>query len=199
VEPVEYVLSLVGSRRTIQAIELSVYTNVPESLIDERVSKRTSVRSIRKDFDALTASLLPGQEIAFHSRVLVGTGEGKAVKRHIPLVDFRTPDRRLAEEAADVLIREQEAIDAALFGSGRSYHLYIGTLMPESEWVRFMGRLLLLNPREGPAVIDARWVGHRLMSGFGALRWSANTPPYTRPPQLLRCWGNRPLADQATA
>lgn len=187
-EPVDYVLRLIRARRTIQSVELSVYTNFPESLRDVRVNHRTDAGAIKNEFAHLNASLRPGREIAFHSRVFVRSEHKKSVARHIPLVDFKTPDREVAERSANALVQEQQATDAALFASGRSFHLYIGVLLSRGEWVRFMGRLLLLNPREGPQVIDTRWIGHRLMSGFGALRWSANTPPYKRPPQLLRDW-----------
>lgn len=41
-----------------------------------------------------------------------------------------------------------------------------------------MGHLLLINPRNGAEVVDTRWVGHRLIGGFGSLRWSNNSGQY---------------------
>jgi hypothetical protein len=105
------------------------------------------------------------------------------IRRH-----SRNPDA--VEVAAQTLIGEYQIKRAALFASGRSYHLYLGALFLREEWVKFMGRLLLLNPRRGPLLTDPRWIGHRLMGGYGALRWSANTSPYSKvgPPKLVRSW-----------
>jgi hypothetical protein len=50
-----------------------------------------------------------------------------------------------------------------------------------------MGRLLLLNLPEKPCLVDTRWVGHRLIGGYAALRWSAKMHP--RKPALVREWG----------
>lgn len=188
-EPVAYAASLVRSRPEIELVELSCYTNMPESLLDVREKHPVTPAAMHSYFHKLAGQLRPDQEVAFHSRVRLRIREGVLVTRHVPLVDFKTPDADVATRASEDLIRENKVTDAALFASGRSYHLYLDALMSTAQWVRFMGRLLLLNPREGPGVIDTRWIGHRLMAGFGALRWSANTAFYSRPPQLLRRWG----------
>ena len=188
VQPLEYVRSLLSRNHAIREIELSTYVNVPESLTDLRESSRVKVKDVLRRFSTLVQSLRPEQEIAFHSRVHVRIETGAIRPRHLALVDFKTSDRGLAEEAAGRLVAEHGSPSAAFFASGRSYHLYIGVLLSEAHWTKFMGRVLLLNPRTGAALVDSRWIGHRLMSGFGALRWSANTPPYVQPPQLLREW-----------
>ncbi|MDB4916370.1 MAG: hypothetical protein JWM95_4014 [Gemmatimonadetes bacterium] len=187
--PHEYVRSLLLANRAIRQIELSTYINVPESLTDRRESFCVRAEDVERRFGALAKSLSAEEEIAFHSRVQVEGAPGRLRPRHFPLLDFKTADSGVAEDASERLVAEHEAPRAALFTSGHSYHLYMDLLLSDAQWTKFMGRVLLLNPREGPAIVDNRWVGHRLMSGFGALRWSANTPPYTQPPRLLRRWG----------
>jgi hypothetical protein len=191
-QPVDYVLALLKSKPVIREVELSAYTNFPESLLDVRTSEWVHRGRVLKRFEQWRTSLSGEQELAFHSRVRVATKDDGVTTRHIPLVDFKTSDRTVVEKAAGNLVDEQHVADAALFASGRSYHLYLDVLLSPAEWVKFMGRLLLLNPRVGPAVVDSRWIGHRMMSGFAALRWTANTIPYTAPPQLVRRWGKPP-------
>lgn len=69
-------------------------------------------------------------------------------------------------------------LNMALYSSGRSFHAYSKTLLGRKEWYDFMGRLLLINPRNSNDVVDTRWVGHRLIGGFGSLRWSNNSGQY---------------------
>ncbi|MHB1292207.1 MAG: primase 1D-like protein [Sulfuricella sp.] len=33
--------------------------------------------------------------------------------------------------------------------------------------------------------VDPRWVGHRLISGYAALRWTKNTEQYLNTPTLI--------------
>ncbi|NEX60635.1 hypothetical protein G3574_06065 [Noviherbaspirillum sp. 17J57-3] len=77
-------------------------------------------------------------------------------------------------------------VEIKLFSSGRSLHGYgINPLTPE-EWIRFMGLLLLANHPSKPTVVDTRWVGHRLLAGYAALRWSRNTSHYLQLPQAVQ-------------
>jgi hypothetical protein len=48
-----------------------------------------------------------------------------------------------------------------------------------------MGSLLLLNKPSGFKLIDERWVGHRIMAGYSALRWSCNTKQYKKMPTQI--------------
>ncbi|MGC1520222.1 MAG: hypothetical protein WA803_01670, partial [Steroidobacteraceae bacterium] len=72
------------------------------------------------------------------------------------------------------------------FDSGRSFHAYGLQLISPGEWREFMAKLLLLNLPEGEHLIDARWVGHRLVAGYGALRWSANSDFYLQVPRATQ-------------
>lgn len=55
-----------------------------------------------------------------------------------------------------------------------------------SKWNRFLGRLLLMNEPGSPALVDARWIGHRLIGGYAALRWSANSAQHDSVPKRIR-------------
>lgn len=74
---------------------------------------------------------------------------------------------------------------AAIFRSGSSFHFYSTELLTGSEWIRFLGLALLANPVNAPAIVDPRWVGHRLAGGFGGLRITDNkTNPMHITPRL---------------
>jgi hypothetical protein len=186
--PLDFVLNFLARHPRVTDVFLSTYRSHPESLIDDRETYRIDANKLQLKYDTLVNGLLRNEEIAFHSFVRT-IGSPKAEK-HIPLVDFQSRNPRAVEAAAEMLIREYQIKRAALFVSGRSFHLYLGALFLPKEWVKFMGRLLLLNPRRGPLLTDPRWIGHRLMGGYGALRWSANTSPYSKvgPPKLVRSW-----------
>jgi hypothetical protein len=53
--------------------------------------------------------------------------------------------------------------------SGNSYHFYGRTLLEHRDWVKFIGRSLLLEP-----LVDVRYLGHCLLDGFASLRISAH-------------------------
>lgn len=85
----------------------------------------------------------------------------------------------------------------ALFESGRSYHAYgmfrsKYTLLGEQRWCDFMMQLLTLPGLHDsiPAVesvADFRWIGHRMLKGFAALRLSAVDKHYLQEPAMVYC------------
>src|SRR5215831_18132417 len=108
VGPLDFILRfLADDLHQVDEVELGVYRYHPHSLIGD----------LRSD-----------EEIAFNS--LVRTRENGP--RHVPLVDFAGRERPLVEEASVQLIREYRPRRAALFASGRSYHLYLGALLTRS-------------------------------------------------------------------
>jgi hypothetical protein len=44
---------------------------------------------------------------------------------------------------------------------------------------------LLQNPPLEAEVVDTRWVAHRLLAGYGTLRWTANQPRYLKEPRVV--------------
>jgi hypothetical protein len=88
---------------------------------------------------------------------------------------------------ADIMepLGKHRVAHAYVYSSGRSFHVYYPTLITHDEWVRFMGSALLLNMTHHAPVVDQRWVGHRLIGGYAALRWSCNTKTYRSMPERV--------------
>ena len=185
--PLDFVESVIKAHREVVQAQLSVYKYHPESLLDERIVHRVGPAELRSTYERLSNDLREDEDIAFDSLVKVGSGD-----RHFALVDFEIDEMESVEKTAEVLISEYRAPRATLVNSGRSFHLYLAVLLSRQEWVRFMGRLLLLNARGEQPTVDPRWIGHRLLGGFSALRWSANHHPCV--PKVVREWAERRLA-----
>jgi hypothetical protein len=165
----------------VQAVTLSYYYYVPQSLIDSRIGLAVSVDDFLdiRFMERLIAECPPGAEVALHSEVIV---EGGGV-RHIPMIDMSTGSAAQLLKLKPFLERHFEGF--AWFKSGRSYHGYGSNLVERDEWIAIMGRLLLANQIGMPATVDPRWVGHRLMAGYAALRWTKNTSHYVDFPKRL--------------
>jgi hypothetical protein len=127
------------------------------------------------------AELGPSEEMAWHSWV-----ECRGVGFHIPMIDFMgRPARPVLCQLGRVLEAEMELRSSlAVFDTGRSFHGYFPDLIPEAAWPKYLGELLILNAHHRPPVVDTRWVGHALVRGFTALRWSNNTDRYRAMPNL---------------
>ena len=128
------------------------------------------------------AELGPNEEMAWHSWV-----ECKGVGFHIPLIDFiNRPAHSMRCELSRILAAEM-GLDGhfVFFETGRSFHGYFPDLISERVWPEYLGRLLVLNEHDHPPLIDTRWVGHALVRGFAALRWSHNTNRYQAMPRLV--------------
>ena len=128
------------------------------------------------------AELGPTEELAWHSRV-----EYKGVGFHIPMIDFVSrPAHSALHRLGSMLATEMDLSGHfVFFDTGRSFHGYFPDLLAEHSWPAYLGRLLILNKPNRLPVIDARWVGHALVRGFAALRWSNNTDRYRAMPRLL--------------
>lgn len=101
---------------------------------------------------------------------------------HIPLIDFKG---KLTLEKVSILknvLDKKYSDNLYLFNSGNSLHGYIPILISEEEWIKFMGSLLLLNYKYKEPISDTRWIGHRLISGYSALRWTSNDKKYKHSP-----------------
>ncbi|MFT3743068.1 MAG: hypothetical protein QM785_02125 [Pyrinomonadaceae bacterium] len=122
------------------------------------------------------------QELAFHSRVRLSNDK----VCHVPLIDFiyvKSP-----EEVHHKLVPVNKEIyhNPTFYGTGNSLHGYYFCLLGEERWRNFLGQILLCNypPHAGDEVVDSRWVGHSLIHGFSALRWSRKTDKYKAVPSL---------------
>ena len=163
-------------------ISFSEYFYRPQTTFDEREVFTVAISDVSPAWvQERIARLRDGWELALNS--LVTDKRGRSF--HIPMMDFvgeEVPDVHRAS-FSEVLGRDI-ARDLQFFFSGRSFHAYAATLLKRGDWVRFMGKLLLLS--EGHSTkVDCRWVGHRLLGGYSALRWSANSRLHNQMPERL--------------
>jgi len=165
-------------------VHLSKYIYRPDTLSDERELIVIPALDLTSSWVERTIqSLHPGQELAFHSNVVIN---GETL--HIPMIDLSTQDPidgRIRDRMWHFLPKAVMS-NLSLFRSGRSFHAYSKTLLHEEEWVQFMGRILLITAKnKKEEIIDSRWVGHRLVAGFSSLRWSNNTQQYLSIPSKV--------------
>ncbi len=160
--------------------EFSVYQHTRGLVVDRREVFRAHLSEISDAWVLqLLQSLPKGQELALNSRILVAGSE----VAHIPMVDFST--QALAQVGKLESYLPQELYSTMIwFDSGRSFHGYSTCLISEAQWREFMGRLLLVNRPGFPSIVDPRWIGHRLIAGYSALRWSRNTSKHLLFPKV---------------
>jgi hypothetical protein len=179
--PLFFFSGLFSKANSIFSFSKYIYT--PDSLFDERETLRVGGSEVTEVWlSEQLAGLSKYQELAFHSNVLVG---GRVF--HIPMIDFSLEKVEAGEifDRLNKYLPKKILLNLAIYSSGRSFHAYSTTLLGPKEWIEFMGRILLVNPRSCTDVIDSRWVGHRLIGGFGALRWSNNSGSYLSLPTRI--------------
>lgn len=157
-------------------LNFGIYTYHRRARKEERHSFKIRIGDItsawlRRELGRLS----PDQELSIESRVRLD-----GVRMHIPMLDFKGMTRGQLLAVMGVFDDEYQRSIRVYF-SGRSFHAYFLQLLTSREWVKFMGSALLCNT-PGKEVVDQRWVGHRLIGGYAALRWSNNTGRYSYPP-----------------
>lgn len=160
----------------------SRYIYMQDSLVDDREYLEVSGRDLDLSWlEQEIRSLSPDQELAIHSNVTIDSRTW-----HIPMVDFATKhmDGKKLDRIRAFLPHRVFA-KSAFFHSGRSFHAYSSHLLSPKDWLNFLGRLLLINPPDGNLIVDSRWVGHRLISGFCSLRFSNNSDHYLGMPRKV--------------
>ncbi|WP_442267874.1 primase 1D-like protein [Sulfuriferula multivorans] len=146
---------------------------------DERVSFAVPICEVTpKWLLSQLKGLQPYQELAIESRVQVN-----GLRRHIPMLDFHGMRKGQLLAIMEVF-PDYYAEGMQVYFSGRSFHAYFPHLLTSRQWVKFMGSALLCNTPSSD-VIDQRWVGHRLIGGYAALRWSNNTPQHSHYPTRI--------------
>lgn len=162
--------------------EFGKYAYSVDTIEDDRETLRVSGGEMTREFvESLIGSLRPGYELALHSTVRDKIGNAL----HIPMIDFCGRHHAEAWDRIKDRLPGEIVNSMVLFDSGSSYHAYSVTLISPTDWRIFMGNLLLLNATHGSQFVDTRWIGHRLMGGYGALRWSCNTSEYRRIPTRI--------------
>jgi hypothetical protein len=162
--------------------QFSRYIYAPDSLFDERELFEVIGSDVTVDWlEGQFGTLKPDQELAIHSKVVI---DGRSV--HIPMLDFAT-DHIRPEELYRVrtFLPERVFATSAFYHSGRSFHAYSMHLLGPRDWYSFLGRALLINPRDDRQIIDTRWVGHRLIAGYCSLRFSNNSGQYKGMPRKV--------------
>lgn len=180
--PYWHVRSVLEKEPNIEALSLSYYVYRPQSLVDERTTFSLS----RQEFlDPSTTwnvinSCPPDQDVALHSNVRCSDGQS----RHLPMADMSTPSKAHLQKLKSFLDNET-FYGFVWFESGRSFHGYGSRFINDHEWITYMGQLLLSNQKDLKPTVDPRWIGHRLIAGYAALRWTRNTYHYLRLPSQL--------------
>ena len=180
--PYWQVRRIVAARADIATLKMSYYSYRPQTVEDERIEWRVSAAKFlsTEEVELFIKDTPSGHELAIHSDVTLNDGH----RMHILMVDMSTSAKAHLDKLR-VYLGDHLYQQITWYSSGRSFHGYGDSLLTESDWVRFMGLLLLANmPRLEPTV-DPRWVGHRLLAGYSALRWTRNTSHYILPPAKL--------------
>ncbi len=179
--PYWHVRSVIESQ-AVSSLSMSYYSYQPQTVAESRTTWSMSAADFLQvaRVEKAIAATPDGQELALHSDVHMLGGE----ERHLVMIDMSTGARAHLEKLR-VFLGDNFFQQVAWFSSGRSFHGYGSELLSKEDWVKFMGVLLLANkPRMEPTV-DPRWIGHRLLAGYSALRWTKNTTHYLTPPSRI--------------
>jgi hypothetical protein len=164
----------------VDSFYFSYYKYIPQTLVDDRTVFKISLNELRDEelvFDLLY-SVPAGYELAIHSLVALRDRNFT----HIPMADMSSQSlSKLAKYRAYLDFSHEQQF--AWYKSGRSFHGYGDEFIDMAEWPAYMGKLLLANEPGMPPVVDPRWVGHRLIGGYAALRWTKNTDHYKEIPK----------------
>jgi hypothetical protein len=185
--PYWHVRAVIEQREDVVAVPASYYAYTPRTVADARTTFLIPVE------DFLTPHRMhhyisetpAGQEMAIHSNVRMSDNQ----TLHLVMVDMSTGARAHLEKLR-AFIGDNYADKIAWYRSGRSFHGYGDTLLTGELWVRFMGLLLLANQPSLEPTVDPRWIGHRLLAGYAALRWTKNTEHYLSAPSSIASIGS---------
>lgn len=160
-------------------LSFSKYVYKQQAYEDQRYTFNVPYHQLSKDFllDSLM-DLEDDEELALNSPIFDPYFGNNF---HIPLIDFGGKESVLLERAFKDFSNYWH-MEFRIYNSGRSFHAYGDRLLSHQDWIKFMGSLLLLNLPGGIKIIDDRWVGHRILAGYSALRWSKNTSRYKKYP-----------------
>lgn len=173
--PYWYVRDMIAGNPEIETLSFSYYAYTPQTVADSRTAWQVSaLQFLDCDFvENMLVSTPQGHELAIHSDVRLHNGD----RQHLVMVDMATSSKAHLEKLRSFL-GDYFFQRMAWFDSGRSFHGYGADLLAEQRWTQFMGLLLLANKPRMESTVDPRWIGHRLMAGYAALRWTKNTSHY---------------------
>lgn len=180
--PYWHVRSIVERHGGVVAVPVSYYNYEPQTVADNRTTWLMSTEEFLDPQRVLAAleSTPAGQEMAVHSDLRLSSGK----RSHLVMVDMSTSSKAHLEKLRTFL-GDNFFQTISWFASGRSFHGYGESMLLESDWVKFMGLLLLANQPRLEHTVDPRWIGHRLVAGYASLRWTKNTHHYLGLPTSL--------------
>ena len=180
--PYWHVRSIVEQHENISHVSYSRYTYTPQTVEDTRQigSMQREQFLDPKHIEEIILATPPGQELAIHSNFLLSNGE----TNHLVMVDMATSSQAHLEKLR-IFLGDNLFKNILWFSSGRSFHGYGSNLLNERDWIKFMGLLLLANRPHFGWTVDPRWIGHRLIAGYAALRWTKNTDYYINMPRKI--------------
>jgi hypothetical protein len=180
--PIEIVFAIADRHGFDLDVNFSRYFYRPQNVFDEREVFSVALVDVTPDWLSDQISLLrPGWELALNSELVDRRGR----RTHIPMIDFTSKSMGYGSAYFDAVLGKEVTREMYFYDSGRSFHAYSTTLLGPGQWVEFMGRLLLLNVPNAQPIVDSRWIGHRLLGGYSALRWSANSTYHSAMPKSV--------------
>lgn len=180
--PYWHVRNVLERNRNVISVPMSYYVYEPRRIEDFRDAWEVDIVDFLNvaHVTRLIQGTPSGRELAIHSNVQVDGSE----RLHLIMVDMSTGARAQLLKLRAFLSHDVFQ-KISWYASGRSFHGYGSELMSQADWYKFMGLLLLANqPHQNPTV-DPRWIGHRLIAGYAALRWTKNTNRYITTPALV--------------
>lgn len=179
--PVQLIAPLTEILGENSRLSFSKYRYEPQTLRDVRTTFEVPIGEVSDKWlvDQLS-SLGTEEDLAFNSTVHTESGVF-----HIPMVDFMGLG---VDHVRGLMAVFGESVrkDFVFCSSGRSFHAYgVTNILSEAEWFDFMVKLLLCNLPGKPDVVDSRWVAHRILGRYSALRWSKNSSRYKSYPIVI--------------
>lgn len=173
--PYWFIADILRNNPLVATLNFSHYRYIPQSIVDERKTITIARDSfLSPNWMSEFISNTPSErELSLHSNMTLYSG----IELHLPMVDMSTASRAHLGKL-QALIEHTGFGQFEWFSSGRSFHGYGRSLLPQEDWVKLMGALLLSNQKGMVPIVDPRWIGHRLLGGFSALRWTKNTMYY---------------------
>ncbi|HEY8272436.1 MAG TPA: hypothetical protein VIG33_16205 [Pseudobdellovibrionaceae bacterium] len=161
--------------------EFGKYIYKPGEFQNKRHVYEVKASEAEEWFTSMISQLKDDEELAFQSKVK--TKDNKIY--HIPMIDFLSKIKKSDIQSVETVFKEFGISNFEIYETGRSYHLYGLSLISAEKFQEYMGALLLINPPDSPYPVDARWVGHQLINGYTALRWTHNSSLYKKYPHKI--------------
>lgn len=180
--PYWQVRAVLDRHHGVIAVPVSYYTYKPRTVEDKRTTWEIAISDfLNEEYMANVIEKTPGgQEMAIHSNVQINGGQ----TAHLVMIDMSTSARAHLEKLR-AFLGDNFYQQISWYASGRSFHGYGTELLSQENWYQFMGLLLLANQPNLEPTVDPRWIGHRLIAGYAALRWTKNTSQYIGVPSKL--------------